>query len=201
MTPRRKRRPGGGRKPLGNFHGKSENFSTRITSETRQALDREAKRSVPRKSVSQVAEELIRLGLAQKRNRQCDEPMRALAFLIDRLAIQIAAPHRGSKQDFRWRTNPFLFRALQEAIYQLMNRLAPEGDPLAVPLEVKDGPRTPQDRAGWAVDIVWHLFRDAVPGAMEREPYSAMPEHLRATGEVLLSAFQQARDTLHRSQG
>jgi hypothetical protein len=129
MAPRRKRAPGGGRKPAGPKHGKTEAFSTRITPETRKALELEKRRTG--QSVSQIAEQLIELGLETKYERQRDTPMLALGFLIDRLSIEISET-RGTKQDTRWRTDPFLFRSLQEAIHELMNRLAPTGDPLAI---------------------------------------------------------------------
>ena len=43
MAPKKKRAPGGGRKPAGDIHGKSSTLSTRITAETRQALETEAR--------------------------------------------------------------------------------------------------------------------------------------------------------------
>ena len=61
MVKARKRGPGGGRKPKGDITGKGERFSTRITAETREALDREAADSG--QSVSQVAERLLRFAL------------------------------------------------------------------------------------------------------------------------------------------
>ena len=56
----RKRAPGGGRKPAGPISGKLSIFSTRITHETRVALEAEA--GMTGQSISQVAEQLINLG-------------------------------------------------------------------------------------------------------------------------------------------
>jgi hypothetical protein len=199
MAPRRKRRPGGGRKPAGTIHGKTEAFSTRITAETRRALLREKRRTG--RSISQIAEQLIVLGLESRRERERDEPMRALAFLIDQLSINISET-RGHKEDARWRTDPFLFRALQEAIYQLMNRLVPDGDPLKKPPELKRGPlSTPQALAARAVDVIWHLFSAAEPEIMDTtEPFSAMPERMRAAGNALASQFVKSRSNLRGNQ-
>jgi hypothetical protein len=61
----RKRAPGGGRKPRGEIKGKSEWFSTRITPETRAALEREAarnERSLSQESERRLRETLVGLG-------------------------------------------------------------------------------------------------------------------------------------------
>lgn len=55
---KRKRAPGGGRKPRGPFSGKLTTFSTRITKETRTLLDADARASG--QSVSQAAERILR---------------------------------------------------------------------------------------------------------------------------------------------
>src|SRR5262249_51311773 len=79
----RKRRPGGGRKPKGVFAGKREWFSTRITPETRAALEQEVA-AKPGQSISQVAERLLVHGLDEQRWRNNHRPLRALCFAIER---------------------------------------------------------------------------------------------------------------------
>jgi hypothetical protein len=81
-----------------------------------------------------------------------------------------------------------------------MNRLAPEGDPLKVPPELKRGPLcTPQAVAARAVDVIWHLFYAAEPEMMNTtEPFLAMPERMRAAGRTLASEFAKARSNLGR---
>ena len=59
---RRKRAKGGGRKPQGPYGEKSAVFSTRITKETRDRLDRLAP-TTKLKNVSQLVEKLIVEGL------------------------------------------------------------------------------------------------------------------------------------------
>ena len=124
----------------------------------------------------------------------CANAMRGLALLIDQLAIAIS---QSSGKSTRWRTDPFLFRSLQQAVVGLMDRLAPEGSPLEPPAELTRGPTTtPQDRAAWAVDIVWYLFQRAEPGLMDEGLGAFMPTHVRAGAEVMISWFEQARRDL-----
>ena len=80
----RKRAPGAGRKPAGPISGKLSNFSTRITNETRIAL--EAQAGASGQSISQVAERMIRLGLETVAERERSNPTQALAFFIAELA-------------------------------------------------------------------------------------------------------------------
>jgi hypothetical protein len=139
----RKRRPGGGRKPQGGIRGKAEHFSTRITTETREALEREA--SASGQSISQVAERLLILGLREKRKGWANRSARALCFLIERIAEQ-ASPleeslFRGVEKyaspselaDLRrhadeWRTDPFRYRAFKIAVGMLLDALEPKGE-------------------------------------------------------------------------
>jgi len=142
----RKRRPGGGRKPQGNIQGKGENFSTRITAETREALEREA--SASGQSISQVAERLLMLGLREKTKR--DRPLRALCYVIEQIALGLSSGRwmdpaefpvvdvstrrplrlRAAVESMRdeWRTEPFNYRAFKIAVGMLLNALEPKGE-------------------------------------------------------------------------
>ena len=186
MTKARKRRPGGGRKPAGDIHGKIETFSTRISRETRQALDDEARRSG--QSVSQVAERLLILGLKTKRDREKDDPMRALSFLIDQLAITVSAYPAGGAA-LNWRTNPFIFKSLRLAIYGLMKRLAPPGEirapaPSAQLASISSLPFTsPRDRAALAVELLWMNFQSAAPPFPLDDVFAEVPTKFRIAAE------------------
>jgi hypothetical protein len=195
MARKRKRAPGGGRKPTGPIHGKTEAFSTRIKLETRKALLAEKKRTG--QSVSQIAEQMIELGLQTMRERERDNPMLALGFLIDQLVIRIADLR--NDKDYRWRTDPFLFRSLQEAIHELMNRLAPAGKPVASS-DLREGPlSTPHERGGWAVESVWSLFLYSRTGRVDWTKSKPVPAHIIAKIETTIEAFERARTTLTHS--
>jgi hypothetical protein len=170
----RKRAPGAGRKPAGPISGKLSNFSTRITNETRSALESEA--SATGQSISQVAERLIRAGLTSSRDR--NPAMRALCFLIAQLADHIVGPKlmelEGSKSEipiYNWRSSPFFYRAFKIAVGQLLDALEPRGPirPCDITTnEVELDPstkrylesfKTPEARAEYSVDYILTAFR------------------------------------------
>jgi hypothetical protein len=89
----KKRAPGGGRKPQGRITGKSAAFTTRITPETRKALEDACG---PGKSLSQVAEEMLRAGLMAR--ERADDPARAICYLIAELAKCCGAEDAGQRR-------------------------------------------------------------------------------------------------------
>jgi hypothetical protein len=165
----RKRARGGGRRPKGEFANKSMTFTTRITPETRAALQRAADRR--KVSVSQYAECLLRLGLqkpthAQRRNR-------ALGHAIARLAENI---ERSTGES--WRTDDFAGQALTYAIGSLMLHLTPP-----IPERVKT-PRTVETIAAKMPDEFAALFRaPAGHGHIAAHAIIAKIERSMRTGE------------------
>jgi len=123
----RRRAPGAGRKPAGPISGKLSNFSTRITNETRLAL--EAQAGASGQSVSQVAEQMIRLGLNTVTERERSDPTQALAFFIAELA-EGCSVNDVDETDFRWNKDAFVFDALAHAIQLLLRRLRPSDSAL-----------------------------------------------------------------------
>jgi hypothetical protein len=176
MKPRRK--PGPGRKPAGPLRGKSSNFSTRITQETRQALETEAQGAD--QSVSQVAEQFLRLGIATKRERERPNAIRALGYIVAELAEVIC---RGKKDD--WRTNPFLFETLGLAIQKFLDVIRPAGEiqPLASEQaersklnSIVGGPLdSPQARADWAVAALLNVMRQSKAEPFKAEMFPGIP--------------------------
>jgi hypothetical protein len=170
----RKRAPGAGRKPAGPISGKLSNFSTRITAETRHELEAAAKESG--QSISQVAERLIKSGLAETRAGNRDPAMRALSFLIAQLADHIVGPkvvREGTETAlYDWRSSPFFYRAFKIAVGQLLDALEPPGPIKAYKITVKDEAdldpsmkrylasfKTPEARAQSSVDYILTAFR------------------------------------------
>jgi hypothetical protein len=133
---KRVRRPGGGRKPKGPIRNKLETFSTRITAQTRQALDREAKETG--QSVSQVAERLLWTGLEARSRGRSMQPIRALSFLFERLALAACGANNYRMRGFleyrvnHWRVDPFAFGAFKVAARMLLDYLEPEGPPISM---------------------------------------------------------------------
>jgi len=110
--------------------GKTSYFSTRLTPKTRSLLEAEARRRG--KSLSEVAEDLLQLGLEEIADLQRPKPLRALLFLISSLINGIAGPHREDAK-YSWRANPYMFAALRAAIIDLLDRLRPPGEIVTPP--------------------------------------------------------------------
>ena len=135
----RKRAPGGGRKPMGKYFGKSETLSTRITPELRRALERErdrkAKRTGKKCSLSQIVEELLRNLLNEPNGSKKALGSRhnhALGRSVSRLARDIEA-YTGEQ----WPKSPFSFETLRSAVETLLSQFAPKGE-RQVPTQMED---------------------------------------------------------------
>ncbi len=137
---KRKRRPGGGRKPGGEFP-KIATFTTRILPETRRALDEAARMSRPRRSVSATAEHILRQGL----RKPAGEPRNlAVATAVALLAENI---ERDAKKN--WRDDPFTGLALRYAVEALLFHFAPspEGTPAVPPAIDEEASKMPPEFA------------------------------------------------------
>jgi hypothetical protein len=153
----RKRKPGGGRKPI---YGKTSTFSTRITAETRGALEAEAAEARPRQSISQAAERLLRLGLEVKRNRELDDPVRALGYVIRTIAEFCKSTTKDGR-DCDWRNDPAVFEAFRFALGTFLERLRPPGkiDTSA------EGPlvgRSPEQHGEAAFRLIWNFLQTRI---------------------------------------
>lgn len=107
MPKTRKRAPGAGRKPKGEFAGKTATITTRIRQDTRDALEKAA--IADGRSLSQEAEFRLRASLmrptdAQRRNRALGHAMTMLAEAIE----------KGTGRS--WLEDPFTGLALRYAI-------------------------------------------------------------------------------------
>src|SRR5262245_15072980 len=114
----RKRAPGGGRKPRGDIRGKSATLTSRITASTALALGPEAAASG--RSISQVAERMIELGLDRQKERERDTPVKALCYIVAELSALICCFKKEDRKPFEWLTNPFMFEAFKLAIQRFM---------------------------------------------------------------------------------
>src|SRR5215472_5637488 len=101
------RRKGAGR-PRFAKTGKTSHFSTRLTPKTRSLLEAEARRRG--KSLSEVAEDLLQLGLDEMADLDRPKPLRALLFLVSRLERRTLGPHWQDAK-YSWRSNPYMFAA------------------------------------------------------------------------------------------
>src|SRR5262245_9026981 len=119
-----KRAPGAGRKPRGEFKGKSAALTTRITLETRGAMERAAQKSG--RSLSQEVERRLVDSVRNERNRRSD--VRALAE-----AIAIVAEKVEIANGKNWLQDAFTGEALRRGIEVLVRHFAPHGPRLIPP--------------------------------------------------------------------
>jgi hypothetical protein len=129
----KRRKKGVGRPPQGPIAGKVAIFSTRITAQTRGALETEAKAS--RQSISQAAERLIRMGLAQIHEQQTVAPTRALRFLLGQLADDCSI--KPGTRRFEWYEDRFTFDAFRLAVSMFLEPLRPTQS--ALETQLNDG--------------------------------------------------------------
>jgi len=145
------RRKGAGR-PRFTETGKSSYFSTRLTQKTRDLLEAEARRR--KKSLSEVAEDLLQLGLEEMADLGRPKPLRALLFLISALGRATLGRHWQDSK-YSWHSNPYMFAAFRAGIVDLLDRLRPPGEIVTPP----PGPEL-MDEDEW-------LFRYTFPDSPE----------------------------------
>jgi hypothetical protein len=137
MVKHRKRAPGGGRKPKGEFDRLSATVTMRMPEDLRERLVRAADNND--RSITQEVLRRLHDSFTRDRSKERDPAMRALCFLIAETAHQVAGPPVTNKDGteapmFNWRSNPFFFRAFKLAVGQVLDALQPPGD-------ANDGPR------------------------------------------------------------
>jgi TraY domain len=172
MAEKRKRRPGAGRPPRGEFKEKRAALMTRITTKTRAALERAAAKSG--RSLSQEAEFRLDGSFAiERRNRP---GLRALA-----MAITMVAEYVERATGKCWQDDAFTTQALQAGVEFLIRHFGASGD-VFVPAPVTEAANrqraeglnssvTPSrigwDEAGYVIGLIerWHyLDIGEIPG-------------------------------------
>jgi hypothetical protein len=179
----RKRAPGGGRKPQGEFGSKSAQLATRVTFETRRALDAAAKKNG--RSLSQEVERRLRDSLKSSAKADRDRPTAALTYLVTRLAELISAI---SKRP--WNSNRWCIETLKFAVTKLLDQ---------VPAHDSDRPAhldafTPEILGTALALQVFHNVERADP---EGDVSATWPEAFRPDVEVAVLALSDVRQDLN----
>ena len=183
-------------------------LSTRITAETRAALEVESRASG--QSISRVAERVMRLGLDAEQDRRRDNPMHALCYLIAETGRVVSGLHGpDGRPKFDWRTNQFMFRAFKLAVGHLLDALEPEGgiDQAAEQFDrssfrdlapaMLESYSSPEARARDAATVIWQALQTAEP-ATEHETDQARRRSSRdAIIEVRRYSMSNARRDLN----
>jgi hypothetical protein len=121
---KRPRAPGAGRKPKGEYRGKSATFTTRIQPELRAALDKAAVKN--NRSLSQEVEKRLHDSFelpAQLARRFGPSHIAAFSRLVSEVGkgVELVTGKR-------WRDDRFTYEAFKSAVNMLLNRCAAEGD-------------------------------------------------------------------------
>jgi hypothetical protein len=147
---KRKRAPGGGRKPEGRFAGNTERISVRCTPEIKDRLEIAAKKN--ERSLPQEIQERLQRTFDDETDRGRDSPTWALLWMVEYAALQF----RGrDKDEPAWRTNPAEFEGLKRAIDRILARLRPEGDAAESLVRTAAEPNSPLARAE---RVEWLIF-------------------------------------------
>jgi hypothetical protein len=177
----KKRAPGGGRKPKGEFSQLAATLSIRMPADMRAKLGASAARRRNGKGWVLTQEILYRLqhSFDRERDEQRDPASRALCYLLAQVIATVAANVRPRE----WRSDPFAFRTMKLAFGQILDALEPKGE-IRPPSRVEDkgdpfagidiwavsgtgqfmiGGSTPEEMARFTRDVI--LMRLAEPAS------------------------------------
>jgi hypothetical protein len=181
--PPRKRAPGGGRKPQGEFSNKRAQLATRVTLATRKALDSAARKSG--RSLSQEVEHRLRDSLKGSDKADRDPATAALTHLITRSAETISLV---SKRP--WNGNRWCIETLKFAVTKLLDQVpAPDSDQPAH-LEAF----TPE-LLGTALALA--LFRNVERANPDDDAGATWPEEFRPTVDMAAHVLSHVRRDLN----
>lgn len=206
----KRRAPGGGRKPKGEFSGVTSPLSIRMPEEMRRQL--EAAADARGRSVSQEILRRIQETFRYDRDRARDPAMQALCFLIAQLAGEVAGlTDQKGQPAFDWRTNPFFFRAFKLGIAKLLDALEPAGEirsqqamlDAELHLEITGGPaimkifkatyENPEVRADTAVST---LMSKLMRPRFDTQHFDEVAPNHKASGQREYYGFLDARSAL-----
>jgi hypothetical protein len=120
MKQKRKRAPGGGRKPTGPFTRNAAQLTIRMPADMRTELEAAAQKQGW--SLTQELLWRLRVSLSKERVDRRSPSVRALCFLISETAESV------SNLPVEWHRDPFLFRGLKLAITKVLDALEPAGE-------------------------------------------------------------------------
>jgi len=123
----KKRAPGGGRKPQGEFTQLTSFFGVRMPDDLRKQLERAAVKN--KRSVSQELLARLNSSLARDRDKDRDPALRGLLYLIANLAENLSREGPAAEFETYWRTHWKTFRAFKIAVGKLLDALEPPEPP------------------------------------------------------------------------
>jgi hypothetical protein len=162
---KRKRAPGGGRKPSGPFQRNTAQLTVRMPESMRSELEASAhKRGW---SLTQELLWRVRVSLSKEREEHRDRAVRALCFLISEMALKYFSSE-GRQLAEPWQRDPFTFAAFKLAVGKLLDALQPEG-------ELRP-PRTKDGRDRYRTETTESLADHAAKETLSNLFYTQMPD-------------------------
>jgi Arc-like DNA binding dprotein len=153
---KRKRAPGGGMKPRGEFSGLTSVLSLRMPDDMRAQLESAAKKHRPTKrSLTQELLKRLERSFNEDREKSRDPALRALLYLIGEVAEGVTNPAPVRLKNTRplWHSDPFLFRAFRIAVDKLLDEFEPPG-------EIKPPPGFVEPADGFEIFTASKYMRD-----------------------------------------
>ena len=175
---KKKRAPGAGRKPKGDFANLSTHFSVRMPA----ALDEQVKAACKRSGHTRNQEILTRLQNSFWRELDEENPrsLRALCFMIAQIP------------ENSWRTDAYNFRAFRHAVIGLFDKLDPGGTP---GLRRR---RSAEQEGAAILNRVWYELVNATPKPtpIPDEAFDVFPhpEHKTPKFRRAVRAYMEKRD-------
>jgi hypothetical protein len=126
MAYKRKRAPGAGRPPKGEFSGLKAQMSLRMPVELREQIEAAAKLSG--KNPSQELMRRLRDTFYRDGERSRDPAQYALCFLLGELIELVARTTSDVRKPSAWRSDPFAFRVIKLAFDKILGALEPSGE-------------------------------------------------------------------------
>jgi hypothetical protein len=122
MARPKKRAPGAGRKPQGDFEQLTSTFSVRMPQDLREQLEAAAQQN--RRSIGQELLRRLYDSFGVNRDKARDPATRALCFLFAEVVtdINFASEVEG------WHRSPFMFEAIKLGFLKVLDELQPEGE-------------------------------------------------------------------------
>ena len=125
MAKKKKRAPGGGRPPKGDFSKLAKPFSIRMPPEMRSQLKMAADASG--RSENQELLRRVRNSFHEDRDKARDPAMRALCYLVAEIGNEMNMAGPDGERISYWLTDRFAFCAFKLAVDELLNSLEPKG--------------------------------------------------------------------------
>jgi hypothetical protein len=172
----RKRAPGAGKKPRGEYAGLAATLSIRMPADMRAGLERSAaKRRQGGWSLTQEILWRLQRSFDRERDERRDPASRALCYLLAEV-ISAVAPNTAGPN---WRSDPFAFRAIKLAFGQILDALEPKGE-IRTPSDLWIHPGAMPMRTalsyGGTPEQMAHFICDVMLMRMRQDAYEEPPE-------------------------